>query len=187
MELHEAIYSRRAVRDYSSEPLDRRTLTGLIDAAIQAPSAVNEQPWIFTVVQDRELLDRISRESKASLLSAPSGAVRQHRLGELLQNPEFNIFYRAPALILISSATPGAWAVEDCSLAAQNLMLAACDAGLGTCWIGLAQGWLATPMAKAELELPATCVPVAPIIVGRPHSMPAKVARKAPTIHWIGP
>jgi nitroreductase len=187
MELHEAIYSRRAVREYSTDPIDRRRLTRLIDAAIQAPSAVNEQPWIFTVVQDRELLGRISSESKASLLSAPADAVRRHGLDELLRNPQFDIFYRAPALIVISSATPGAWAVENCSLAAENLMLAACAEGLGTCWIGLAQGWLATSTGKALLGLPESCLPVAPIIVGRPSSAPAKVARKPPNVHWIGP
>jgi len=35
--------------------------------------------------------------------------------------------------------------VEDCALAAENLMLAAHGVGLGSCWIGLAQGLLNTP------------------------------------------
>lgn len=83
------------------------------------------------------------------------------------------------------SATQSRWAVEDCALAAENLMLAAYAEGLGTCWIGLAQSWLATAEGKAALGLPAACLPVAPIIVGRPKSTPAPVGRNEPQIRWI--
>jgi len=44
MDLMEAIYSRRALCEFTEEPVDDKTLRQLIDAAIQAPSAVNEQP-----------------------------------------------------------------------------------------------------------------------------------------------
>ena len=187
MEVYRAIYSRRAVRDYAAAPVDRQTLIKLIDAAVQAPSAMNEQSWAFTVVQDTQLLGKISREAKAHLMSQPPSGIHQHHLNELLSNPDFDIFYHAPVLILISSTTGAAWALENCALAAENLMLAACAEGLGTCWIGLAQGWLATPVGHAELGLPASYLPVAPIIVGRPKSEPAPVARKPAEIRWVGP
>jgi nitroreductase len=186
MDLEQAIYSRRAVREYTEENLGRPVLQKLIDAAIQAPSAVNEQSWLFTVVQDRALLALISREAKAHLLIAPPRNLALHRLHELRDDPDFDIFYRAPTLIVISSATESRWAVENCSLAAENLMLAACAAGLGTCWIGLSQGWLATPEGKAALRLPPDCLPVAPIIVGRPKSQPPRVPRMEPQVQWIG-
>lgn len=186
MDLEQAIYSRRAVREYTEEQIGRPVLQKLIAAAIQAPSAVNEQPWLFTVVADRALLALISRQAKAHLLTAPPQSLAPHRLHELRDDPDFDIFYQAPALIVIASATAGPWAVENCSLAAENLMLAACAAGLGTCWIGLSQGWLATPEGKAALKLPASCLPVAPIIVGRPKSPHPPVPRKEPQIRWIG-
>ena len=104
---------------------------------------------------------------------------------ERLSNPAFNIFYHAPVLVLISSATESPWAVENCSLAAENLMLAARAAGLGTCWIGFAQKWLVTPEGKAALKLLANYTPVAPIIVGHPKAAPPPVPRKAPEIHWL--
>lgn len=50
MDLEQAIYSRRAVREYTEENIGQSVLQKLIDAAIQAPRAVNEQPWLFTVV-----------------------------------------------------------------------------------------------------------------------------------------
>ena len=89
-------------------------------------------------------------------------------------------------LILICGAEKGPWIVEDCALAAENLMLAAHAHGLGSCWIGFAQGFLNMPAGKALLGLSAACVPVAPIIVGRARSTPAPVPRKEPTIHWVG-
>lgn len=187
MDLEQAIHSRRSVREYTPESIARPMLEKLVAAAIQAPSAVNEQPWLFTVVQGRDRLAQISRDAKAHALTAPPQNLALHRLHELRDDPGFDIFYGAPVLIVIASATHGRWSVENCALAAENLMLAAVAEGLGTCWIGLSQGWLATSEGKAALGLPDACLPVAPIIVGRPKSPPAAVPRKAPQIRWIGP
>jgi len=185
MELGQAIYARRAVREFTSEPIERATVLRLIDAAVQAPSAVNEQPWSFTVVQDRALLARISSASKAHILRVAPRDLGTHNFEKILRDPDFDIFYRAPVLIIISSLTANQWAVENCALAAENLMLAACAEGLGSCWIGFAQGWLCTEDGKAALGLPPACLPVAPLIVGHPKSAPPPVSRKPPEIRWI--
>lgn len=185
MELLQAMYARRAVREFTPEPIERATVLRLIDAAVQAPSAVNEQPWSFTVVQDRALLARISNESKAHILRAPPKDTGAHHFEQMLRDPDFDIFYRAPVLVLISSMTANQWAVENCALAAENLMLAACAEGLGSCWIGFAQGWLGTGAGKAALGLTPACLPVAPLIVGHPRSTPPPVPRKPPEIRWI--
>jgi nitroreductase len=186
MNLDEALDGRRAVRDYTEEAVDEATLRRLIDAAIQAPSAVNEQPWTFTVVRDRLVLDRISHDAKSHMLATMSPGTRSNHFQSLLGDANFHIFYRAPALVLISAAAQGPWIVEDCALAAENLMLAAHAAGLGTCWIGFAQSFLNTPEGKKLLDLPAAWVSVAPIIVGHPKSAPAHVARREAVIRWVG-
>ena len=184
MDLKEAIYTRRSTRDFTDEPVDEKTLRQLVDAAVQAPSAVNQQPWSFCVVRDRTLLVRISDEAKAHMLkTSPAGLSRHFQ--EVLSDPKFDVFYHAPALVVISSTTESPWAVENCSLAAENLMLTARAAGLGTCWIGFAQGWLGTPEGKSALKLSSTTVPVAPIIVGHPKTAAAPVPRKTPKIDWI--
>ena len=176
---------RRAVREFTGEPVDEKTLRLLIDAAVQAPSAVNQKPWSFCVVRDHAVLDRTSREAKAHMLRT-SPAALSHHFQDILNDLKFHILYHAPVLIVISSITESPWAIENCSLAAENLMLAACADGLGTCWIGFAQAWLGTPEGKAVLDLPATYAPVAPIIVGHPKSAPPPVPRKEPEIRWIG-
>jgi nitroreductase len=186
LDLQEAIRSRRAVREYTTEPVSKSALEWLIDSAIQAPSAVNEQPWHFTVVQDQRLLGAISDKAKAYLLHRPPAEAHAEHFKQILADSKFDIFYRAPALIVVSSVSRDEWAVENCTLAAENLMLAACAEGLGTCWIGFAQRWLGTHEGLAALGLAESYLPVAPIIVGHPRSKPASVPRKRPEIRWIG-
>jgi len=186
MELQQAIRSRRAVRAYTAASVDRATVLRVIDAAIQAPSAVNTQPWSFIVVEDRSMLARISSECKAHMLNNASAELAPHELQEHLRDPDFDIFYHAPALIVISSVRADGWAVVNCALAAENLMLAACEEGLGTCWIGFAQSWLASSAGKALLGIPSLHLPVAPIILGHPHGVTPAVPRKAAEVRWIG-
>ena len=185
MNLNDAIYSRRSTREFTAESVDELTVRSLTDCAIQAPSAVNEQPWSFAVIRDKELLRRVSTEAKAHMLAASRTGSSSPHFQELPRNPKFDIFYDAPVLIVISSVTGGQWAVENCALAAENLMLGACAEGLATCWIGFAQTWLGTPAGMATLGLPAAYLPVAPIIVGHPKSPPAPVPRKEREIRWI--
>lgn len=186
MDIDKAITGRRSVRDYTSEVVDERTIRGLIDAAVHAPSAVNQQPWTFAVVRDQNVLDRISHDAKAHMLATMPASPHSNHFKTLLGDPAFQIFYRAPALILISATTQGPWIVEDCALAAENLMLAAHAAGLGSCWIGFAQSFLGTADGKAALGLPAAWMPVAPIIVGHPKSAPSPVPRNPPEVRWVG-
>ncbi|HUN95782.1 MAG TPA: nitroreductase [Bradyrhizobium sp.] len=187
MDLREAIYTRRATREFTSESIDEKALRELIDAAVQAPSAVNAQPWAFCVVRDKVLLGKISSAAKAYMIkNTPMGLV-SHHFDQILHDPSFDIFYHAPTLIVICTTSEIPWAVEDCALAAENLMLAARAAGLGTCWIGFAQAWLGTPEGKAALTLPTAYTPVAPIIVGHPKSAPAPVVHNEPEIRWLNP
>ena len=186
MNISEAIAGRRAVRDYRSQIVDEGIIRGLIDAAVQAPSAVNQQPWTFTVVRDQGVLDRISQDAKAHMLATMPASPHSAHFRSLLGDPAFHIFYHAPALILISATAQGPWIVEDCALAAENLMLAAYGAGLGSCWIGFAQSFLGTDRGKDAIGLPAAWVPVAPIIVGYPTAAPPPVPRRAPEIRWVG-
>lgn len=95
MDLKEAMYMRRAVREFTGDPVDEKILRQLIDAAVQVPSAVNQQPWSFCVVRDHAVLDRISREAKAHMLRT-SPAALSHHFQDILSDPKFHILYHAP-------------------------------------------------------------------------------------------
>jgi nitroreductase len=186
MDIKQAIFGRRAVREYTGDTVDEQTIRQLIRAAVYAPSAVNQQPWMFTVVRDPNMLDRISRDAKCHMLATMTTSPQSDHFRSLLTAPDFHIFYHAPVLILISATMQGPWIVEDCSLTAENLMLAAYAGGLGTCWIAFAQSFLNTSDGKKVLGLPSACVSIAPIIVGRAKALPAPVPRKEPEIRWVG-
>jgi len=151
MNVTKAIAGRRSTRDYTPEPLDEKLICRLIDAAAQAPSAMNQQPWTFTVIRDQALLERVSREARAWMLATTPAGTHSSHFQALLSEDSFQIFYHAPVLVLISGNGPNQCIVEDCALAAENLMLAAYAEGLGTCWIGFAQGFLNTPQGKQAL------------------------------------
>jgi nitroreductase len=174
----DVIMQRRATRAYTPEPVDEKTVRALLDAAIHAPSASNGQPWSFIVIQDPLLLKRISDRAKLELASHP------HWKGTLpLADPQFNIFYGAPTLIVICSKADGFDPTGDCYLAGENLMLAAWEMGLATCPIGLARDILQTSAMKKELNIPADAKPVLPLIVGHPQGSMPSTERKPPVIH----
>jgi len=186
MEILDAIRRRRAVRDYKPEKVSPDLLRQLIAAASWAPSAMNEQPWHFTVVTDRNLMGEISIQAKAFILKSLPAMPRPGHFQDILGDPHFNIFYNAPALLVISAETQGQWCVEDCAMAAENAMLAALDLGLGSCWIGFAQAWLNSEKGLQALGLPQNYRAVAPLIIGHPKAEMPPVARKISPVNWIG-
>lgn len=187
----DVIFSRRSVRAYTGEPLDHDTVRALLDAAVQAPTAMHAEPWAFVVVQDADALKRYSDAAKGLWATEPGphrdlhavgeAAVRS-QFGERMADPAFNIFYDAGTLIVICAKAAGPFVTADCWLAAANLMLAASAMGLGSCCIGSAVGALNTSDVKHELNLPNDVVAVAPVIVGVPAEPAAPVARKSPSI-----
>jgi nitroreductase len=189
----QAIYERRAVRAYTAERPDDGMIRTILDAAVQAPTAMHAEPWVFVVVQDKALLKRLSDRAKVILLddmksgrelTADPGV--KARLERTLGDPSFNIFYDAGTLIVICRKALGPYAEADCWLAAENLMLAACARDLGTCCIGFAIAVLNEPDVKGELKIPDDITAVVPIIVGFPHGTVEPVSRKAPQVlSWI--
>ena len=184
MNVIEAIYGRRAVRAYDPRPVDEAAIRTLLRAAVQAPSAMNAQPWLFAVVQNKKKLAELSNRAKKMLLEARGDAKSAH-YAALLGEPSFNIFYDAGTLVVIG-APRATYAEADCWLAAEALMLAAHEAGIGTCPIGFAVGVLNTPDVRKELGFPDDAALIAPIIVGYPAATTPPIARKEPNVvSWM--
>jgi nitroreductase len=184
MNINTVISSRRSVRDYTSKKVDAALIHQLLYAAVQAPTARNEEPWVFAVIQDKSLLNRLSDDVKELLAEGgdpihPHGAMHGT---EPFTASAFNVFYNASTLIVICGKPLGVFVEADCWLAAENLMLVACANGLGSCVIGLAVTALNTPKWKKELGIAAEMTVIAPIIVGVPAGETPPVARKLPEI-----
>lgn len=185
MELKQAIWGRRAIRQYTGEGVDEKTISELIVAAIQAPSAVNEQPWSFYVCRQREHLQQLNAGVKAHLQRTSATSALGGSFQQMLADPANDVFHGAPVLIVIAAHLESIWAAEDCALAAQNLMLTTYSLGLGTCWIGSAQSFLRIPEGRALLGLAPQHVAMAPIILGHPLATLPIASRAPADIHWV--
>ena len=182
MDLATAIYGRRAIRAYTAEAVSRDAIEQLVDAAVQAPSAMDLEPWTFAVIEGAARLKQFSDRAKKHFVPQPLPAAIEARLRAMLSDQNFNIFHDAPTLVVVCATSDDAQAAEDCCLAAQNLMLAAHAAGLGTCPIGFSRPWLRLPETKKELGIDARYVPVFPVVVGHPAEHPSAPGRRKPVI-----
>ena len=182
MNVNEAIFARRAIRSYTPRKVDEVTIRLLLRAAVQAPSAMNRQPWIFSIIQDTSQLKRYSDRAKAMILAQHANEPKTMHYADRLLSPDFNIFYDASTLVVIGAQEGGTFVDADCWLAAANLMLSATASGIGSCCIGFAIPILNTPEVKAELGLPPSGVAVAPILLGYPTAAPTQHPRSEPKI-----
>lgn len=160
MELVTAIRQRKSIRGYKSDPVDRSLLEKILEIAGRAPSAVNTQPWEFTVVSG-DVLEKIKQDNMTKFdsgelpqsESAPYNGVFRERqvkvaiqlfklMGIAREDKEKRRewirkgirFFDAPAAIIISyDEQLGDYARFDIGTVAQNIALLALDYGLGTC------------------------------------------------------
>lgn len=182
MELLHAIYRRRAIRQYTDVPVHPAMLNELFKAAVQAPSAINQQPWAFAVVQGRDRLNRYSNRAKEHLLAILPQLLKLHQRADTLSSEAYNVFHHAGTLVAICAKPAAHHPADDCLLAAQNFMLAAHGMGLGTCPIGFVRPWLNLPEIKQELGIPGNYSVVMPLVVGWPALIPPATPRTEPEI-----
>lgn len=179
------IYRRHSVRSYTPEKITQATVDRLLRAAVQAPTAMYQEPWAFAVIQNREILQRYSERAKSLLLeqqSVSGATAAEQSIHDRLHDPAFNTFYDAGTLVVICRKSDTPFSEADCWLAAENFMLAAVAEGLGTCCVGLALSVLNTAEARHELGIPERGAAVAAIIVGVPSGPSTQTARKPPEI-----
>lgn len=169
MDVLEAIRTRRSVRHFTGRPVAEEILQTLLQAAMQAPSAVNAQTWQFVLLTELALLREVTtfHPSAEAALEAQAGILVCG--DESLQK------------------RPNRW-VMDCSAAAENILLAAHGLGLGGVWLGLyPESDRMAGMSKL-VNLPGDVHPLALIALGYPVSDSAPVDRFLPERihrnHW---
>ena len=176
----DTLYTRRSIRRYADRSVDRALIDAAFEAAAQAPSAHNRQPWRLAVVT--------SSEAKAQLASAMGKRLRADRLadGDPADVVEADLershtrITSAPVVILAcltmadmdtypNTRRGGAeriMAIQSVAAAIQNLLLAAHSLGLGACW--MCAPLFAPEAARETLGLPADWEPQALVTLGYP-------------------
>lgn len=137
------ILSRRSIRKYKEEQIKDEELQTILEAAKYAPSGMNQQPWHFTVIQNKAALGKVNEACKAVMQKS--------------DNKDLNVMYNAPTLIIVSGDPKAVTPQFDCPLALENMFLAAESIGIGSCWINAvstAVNSLAYAALKNELGIP---------------------------------
>ncbi|HOB44057.1 MAG TPA: nitroreductase family protein [Bacillota bacterium] len=123
----EVIKRRRSIRNYRPDQITDSELEAILEAAISAPSAMNQQKWHFTVIQNQDVLKRITDLAKEVMKSGPEPMAKR------AAEPDFSPFFHAPTVIVVTGDSAGRFVQIDCSLAAQNIVLAAESLDIGSC------------------------------------------------------
>ncbi len=179
MDFKELLKQRRAVRDFEDKEVPTDILKEMVEDAILAPNASHKQPWKFVIVNNKEMMKRISDDSKNTIIAGIEKNPDSPMKGYLavLKDENFNVFYNSPALICVVSRIKGPLNAVDCALAASYLMFSATSRGLGTCWVAQGAEVRDENLLK-ELGIPEGYRIYSPIIVGYPKSIPPAPERK---------
>jgi len=144
-----AIFARRSIRKYTSEPVTDKDIKKLLEAAMAAPSGGNRKPWHFITIQDRETLNILAEK---------------HPYGKML--------YEAPLCIAVCgdpslTPLPRNFIPQDCSAATMNILHAAVALELGAVWLGLTFEEHYN-LARNLLDIPENIIPHNLIAIGYP-------------------
>lgn len=114
MDLLEIMRNRRTVRAYTDENISKENLEKVLQAGLLSASGKAIRPWEFIVVQEREMLEKLS--------GCRAGGVK------MLQQAQC-------AIVVVAKETAQDVWIEDCSVAMANMHLMASSLGLGSCWV----------------------------------------------------
>ena len=166
MELLDGILTRRSIRKYTNQEVSQNQIEIMLKAAMYAPSANNQQPWQFVVIQNKEILNEISKV---------------HPYAKMLNQTNLAILVCGDEHLELSK---GYWVV-DCSAATQNILLAAHSIGLGAVWLGLHPREERKNAIRDILKLPDHIQPLSLISVGYPNEIKETPNRYKPErIHY---
>lgn len=188
MDYSELLTKRRSVRDYEDKEVPLDILIQIINESCLAPSSSNRQPWRFIIVTNKEVIKRLSDESKRNLLHdlERNSDFMSSNYEAILRNQHFNVFYNASCLVFIVGPKKLLSIEVDCALAASYFMFSACAKGLATCWIGLGR-FINDRELLDLIGLPESDRIVAPVIIGYPKDIPGVPDRMGPEVLKIVP
>ena len=161
-----SIYHRISVRKYQDRPVEKEKIEAILRAAMQAPSAGDQQPWEFWVVTEKGLIEKLAKVSPYAGCTKGSPVVIVAAYREDCLMPEY--------------------AQIDLSIAMENLWLETDEQGLGGVWLGIAPIEARMKAVEEIVGLPEGLRAFATFPVGYPaESRPQEDRFDASRIHWI--
>jgi nitroreductase len=127
-EIISVIKKRRSIRQFDSRQIPADALSAILEAALYAPSAMNQQKWHFSVVQNRTLLKKMVQITRTNKLNSDI-----QFLIEKAGSDDYHTYYHASTVVIVSGDQQAKFIMFDCAVAAQNIALAAASLGIGSC------------------------------------------------------
>ena len=168
---------RTSCRAYLRKPVPREHLELMIEAARLAPSACNQQPWRFAVVQDEAVRVRLVKEALRFGIEMKWAL----NAGALIA---LGIQSKGPVLKVGTKISGVEYPQLDLGIAGEHMVLQAEELGLGTCWIG----WIKQKAVRRIVGWPDSILPMSLIAVGWPASDERKTRPRRDhedIVHWI--
>lgn len=170
---YKAVFSRRDVRShFTSEPIDDKTLSRILNAAHHAPSVGFSQPWNFVLIKNLETRDKIKKSFDAERIHSSNLIEDPKRSKYLALRLEGIIDSAVNVCVTYDPSKFGPFVIGRSSIpetgiysvccAIQNLWLAARTEGIGLGWVSI----LSNDELKKTLEIPEHVVPVAYLCLG---------------------
>jgi nitroreductase len=143
------IKNRRSVRSYDKKQISQNELDLILEAATYAPTAHNEQPWHFSVIQNAGVLDTVNERSRTGMLASGN-----EWMTNMASKPDFKVTYDAPTLVIVSGRKDAMAMKADCAAAIQNMLIAAESLGIGSVWLGLTRFFAVSEGARELAGIP---------------------------------
>lgn len=167
LDVLEAIYKRRSIRNYLEKQVDRDVIITLLKAATAAPTAVNCQPWEFIVVDQNEKLSELKDELKFARYNAPVAIVVCGNMNLTLKGADHDMW------------------IQDCSAAIENILIAATSLGLGSVWIGIYPVQNRVKLLKKIFNIPEHVIPLSIVYIGHPaEEREARTRYNEKRVYW---
>jgi nitroreductase len=174
------IKQRRSIRSFKEEQIKKEELQAILEAGLYAPNA-GGQAWHFTVIQNKELLDRLNSAAKESARQMNIEGIR-----ELGNNEDFNCLYNAPTLVIVSGDRRAPMPLDaDCAAATENLLLAAESIGIGSCWIFFVTMAFNSPQGPElikTLKIPEGYKPYYAVVLGYKNNADIDIPDRKPNL-----
>lgn len=153
------IFTRRSIRQFTNEPVSDTDLDQLLHAAMQAPSAGNQQPWEFVVLNDKALMLKV---------------LDFHPYSTPLKTADCAIVV---CMKTMTNPIMMPYCAQDCAAATQNILLEATHLGLGAVWMGVYPDEGRVNSTRALIEAPDDITPFCIIALGHPAQSPEPADR----------
>jgi len=141
------IKQRRSIRQFDTRQIPNDEMSAILEAALFAPSAMNQQKWHFSVVQNKTMLTKMVQITKANKLNSEIPFLIQKAGSD-----NYHTYYQAPTVVIVSGDQQAKFIMFDCAAAAQNIALAAASLGIGSCIMTSAGFLFASEEGRAMKE-----------------------------------